>query len=278
MRTRQIVNTSLEGGKACDDRDSVEVQSCNMETCESINCEWTAWGDWGACDSKCQGGTRTRSRSVSVEARNGGDVCDASSGEAEECNLQPCTDQWTAGAGADIAVDGITFQGEAANAVVTSQKGVESISVKNGAVIGSVQIGLAQDDNPDFATGKSVVLPYKGATDSDEISVGVQDGRVKVFKNGEEQEDLGNIGPISPLKAKIILDQGASVKVDAIATPGPAAPQQMDEKISNNLMQTPSAPSWTIPTAVAAASLSMMAAVAYRRSHPTGPAQQPLLH
>merc|ERR1712070_757230 len=115
-----------------------------------------------------------------------------------------------AGDGADVEIDGITFHGEATNSVVTSQKGVESISVRNGAVNGNVQIGLAPDNGPNFDAGKGVVLPYKNASDTDLITVGSQAGHARVFVNGELKEDLGEIGATDTLLAKIILDQGAS--------------------------------------------------------------------
>lgn len=288
MRTRQITQVAQEGGLQCDEKDAVEVDSCATQECNAINCEWTTWGDWGVCNAQCQGGTRTRSRTVSQEAQNGGDVCNATSGEEEECNLQPCSDTWTGGDGADVEIDGITFQGEVANSVVTSQKGVESISVKNGAVTGNVQIGLAQDNGPNFDAGKSVVLPYKDATDTDLITVGSQGGHAKVFVNGELKEDLGEIGTTDTLLAKIILDQGASVRVDAIVTPPAAAPESPAKPESLEIAQRfentgqTSAQNWTIPAAMMAA--CGMAAVAYHRSRRTAapdyqplPGDQPLL-
>lgn len=208
---------------------------------------------------------------------HGGKVCDAASGEAEECNVQPCSDEWTAAIGADIAPDGVTFSSEAANAVVTSQKGVEAISVLNAAVSGSVHIGLAQDANPNFDSGKGIVLPYKGhgAKADDLITIASQGGHAKVFLNNEPEsvEDLGKVGNI--LMAKVILDQDSSVRVTDIVISGPSSSSALLEEVAAVPEQTE--PSWMLSAAMAAASVSMMAAVACHRSRPAVGVQQPLL-
>lgn len=194
--------------------------------------------------------------------------------------MQACTDTWTAGDGADIATDGVTFTGEAADSVVYSQMDVESISVRNGAVSGSVQIGLAPDSTDNFDSGAGVVLPYNGAQDSDIVTVGIQHGHAKVFLNDDPTpvQDLGEIGDV--LMAKVILDAGASVRIsgiDRVANPSSIVLSEEAVAETKETVVTGNVPSWTFYAAMAAVSVSMIAAIACRRSQPTAGAQQPLL-
>ena len=53
-------------------------------------CIWGEWADWGQCSKMCGGGSKTRSREVSKQATNNGDICDGSSFEQTSCNLEPC--------------------------------------------------------------------------------------------------------------------------------------------------------------------------------------------
>ena len=54
-----------------------------------VNCEMNDWGAWSDCSKTCGGGTTTRSRTVKVQARNGGNSCPTTS-ESASCNTQPC--------------------------------------------------------------------------------------------------------------------------------------------------------------------------------------------
>ena len=54
-----------------------------------VNCEMNNWGAWGDCSKTCGGGTKTRSRTVKVQARNGGNSCPTTS-ESTSCNTQAC--------------------------------------------------------------------------------------------------------------------------------------------------------------------------------------------
>lgn len=221
-------------------------------------------GVLGAIAVLCNGGTRTKTRSVSQEALNGGQACDDASEQTEECNLQPCSDIWTAGDNAEIAADGVTFTGGAAGAVVTSQAGVESVSVKNVNVVGSVQMGLATDAAGDFSSGQSVTLPYEGAEDGDVITVGSQHGHAKVYinENPTPVADLGRIG--QSVMAKFILDDGASVTVDGIVTPPPALVLEDAAVPAMKSIEQTTAPNGVWLAAIAAVSMSMMVAIARR--------------
>jgi len=275
-RERSIQQESRGGGEPCREEDSSETNTCNTQPCKAIDCEWTAWGDWSECNAACNGGVRSRSRSINQEAHHGGDVCDAASATSEECNVQACTDTWTAGDGADIGVDGVTFSGEAADAVVTSQFGVESISVRNGAASGSVQIGLAADAASNFDSGVGVVLPYKGAKDSDIVTVGTQHGHGKVFLNNDPTpvEDLGKIA--NALMAKVILDEGASVRVSGITEVPPPSVALPEKTLAGTKETHVTAGHVPWYAAMAAVSVSMVAVIV-RRSQPAAEVQQPLL-
>ena len=53
-----------------------------------MNCEWSDW-QVGECSVSCGGGTRTKSRSKSVEEKNGG-VCVGDATVQEVCNDKGC--------------------------------------------------------------------------------------------------------------------------------------------------------------------------------------------
>jgi len=192
--------------------------------------------------------------------------------------VEACSDEWAAASGAKIMPDGVTFRvrqmgaNETGNAVVTSQKGVEAISVHNNAVSGSAQIGLAQDASPNFDNGQNTVLPYKGngAKDNDIITVASQGGHAKLLLNDVEVQDLGKVGGI--LLAKVILDQDqdSSVRVDGVVMSAP-------DPLWGAAVPKQTVPSWIFSAAMAAASVSMMAAVAWHRSRPMAGVEQPLL-
>ena len=52
------------------------------------DCEWGAWNN-GACSSSCDGGTRIKTRSIKVNAANGG-KCIGESVKTEPCNTHAC--------------------------------------------------------------------------------------------------------------------------------------------------------------------------------------------
>ena len=54
-----------------------------------VDCEMHGWGSWGSCSKTCGGGTKTRSRSVKTQPKNGGSSCPTTS-ESTSCNTQAC--------------------------------------------------------------------------------------------------------------------------------------------------------------------------------------------
>lgn len=85
-RTRFILKYPQNTDKQCPPL--VETRECNTQGC-AVNCQLGPWSEWSPCSAKCEGGTRTRTRAVTVPAANGGAACGALS-EVEPCNTQVC--------------------------------------------------------------------------------------------------------------------------------------------------------------------------------------------
>lgn len=95
-RHRQIKAYPANMGKPCEAALS-QTQHCNTQICLGEqgrhDCHWQAWEAWEACSRSCDGGERTRRRSIAAEASGHGRACEASSSlEAEPCNTASC---WT---------------------------------------------------------------------------------------------------------------------------------------------------------------------------------------
>ena len=54
------------------------------------DCLWSAWSNWSACSQLCGGGTRNRTRTISVVASGIGVNCSGGSFEQSGCNSQAC--------------------------------------------------------------------------------------------------------------------------------------------------------------------------------------------
>jgi hypothetical protein len=75
-----------------------EFNDCNEQPCP-VDCEHSEWTEWGACSTSCGLGTRTKTRTVTVEMAHGGEPCQGTE-EAEDCDELPCPvdcviDGWT---------------------------------------------------------------------------------------------------------------------------------------------------------------------------------------
>merc|ERR1712216_880578 len=77
----------FDGGRKCGALR--EVEKCNVQRCVSVDCRVGAWDDWGRCSVHCNGGTHSRSRSITQPALHGGATC-AETKETRKCNTQPC--------------------------------------------------------------------------------------------------------------------------------------------------------------------------------------------
>ena len=55
-----------------------------------VDCEWSSWGAWTACSEKCGGGTKLKTRIISMPAQNGGKSCLGTSSREISCNSNLC--------------------------------------------------------------------------------------------------------------------------------------------------------------------------------------------
>jgi len=103
-RSRIVTSLAKEGGRGCDFA-LQELQSCvDVDDCPSTDCAWNDWSQWGDCSCDCDGGQRSRDRSIKTIPLPGGKFCEPfSKEEIEPCATQPCAgscvdgqwDQWT---------------------------------------------------------------------------------------------------------------------------------------------------------------------------------------
>ena len=54
-----------------------------------VDCQWNSWGSYSACSKTCGGGTKTKSRTKSVDENSTGS-CSGSSTSTTGCNAQEC--------------------------------------------------------------------------------------------------------------------------------------------------------------------------------------------
>ena len=85
-RARTITQEAKYGGNECPPLS--ETQDCNTQPCP-INCEVGKWSEWSECSAKCGGGKQSRARTITQEAKYGGNECPPLS-ETQDCNTQPC--------------------------------------------------------------------------------------------------------------------------------------------------------------------------------------------
>lgn len=64
------------------------LKDCGGSPCAQ-HCEWSNWGEWGACTKPCGAGTHTRNRTVQTAAEHGGS-CEGEATESHSCNTQKC--------------------------------------------------------------------------------------------------------------------------------------------------------------------------------------------
>ena len=74
-----------------------------------FTCRWGAWKEWSAYTRPCDGGRRTCTREVLIEAKYGGKDCVGSSTQTEDCNTSPCPGDWTLWCGALSLVANNTY-------------------------------------------------------------------------------------------------------------------------------------------------------------------------
>lgn len=82
VRQRQIAQMPNKWGAACPLKASMEVQKCNMQACESVDCVWTEWTSWGACSCN---GLQERHRNIDTQAAGAGKGCAGAKVETQSC-------------------------------------------------------------------------------------------------------------------------------------------------------------------------------------------------
>jgi len=83
---RDIVEVNDECGIKCPSQS--KYMRCGQYKC-AVDCEMSAWTGWSACSADCEGGVKTRTRSVLVKRKNGGEQCNTPS-DSEPCHTESC--------------------------------------------------------------------------------------------------------------------------------------------------------------------------------------------
>ena len=55
----------------------------------SVNCKWSKWS-WESCTKSCGGGISSGTRTILLEAANGGASCSGSNQTSKPCNTESC--------------------------------------------------------------------------------------------------------------------------------------------------------------------------------------------
>merc|ERR1719163_2601729 len=64
------------------------TKKCNQKKCP-VDCVMSEWSGWSKCTADCEGGVRSRTRSLVVKPKNGGMACNTAE-ETEACNTMSC--------------------------------------------------------------------------------------------------------------------------------------------------------------------------------------------
>lgn len=94
IRIRSIDQPASNGGDPCCGP-LTETKPCEEKNAvlPPVDAQVSLWTPWSDCSRKCAGGTRTRTRSIEVDASNGGAPFCGSLKQLAPCNTQTCTGQ-----------------------------------------------------------------------------------------------------------------------------------------------------------------------------------------
>jgi hypothetical protein len=86
VNRKVVVQPPDECGLRCPDLS--RTKKCNQRKCP-VDCEMSEWSGWSKCTADCEGGVRSRTRSLMVKPKNGGLSCNTAE-ETEACNTMSC--------------------------------------------------------------------------------------------------------------------------------------------------------------------------------------------
>lgn len=90
-RKRAITQHRSFAGKGCAGPIGQSEQCEDNPPCETTECTWSQWSDWGGCDKSCAGGQKRRHRQITSFPTNTDELCEANSAkEIGSCNVHPC--------------------------------------------------------------------------------------------------------------------------------------------------------------------------------------------
>ena len=119
QQTRTVTKISSYTGKTCSATTEKQSVSCNLgDCCSSTEVKCGNYGGWTSCSAKCNGGTKTRSRTCANYSKIDGSYCSANTSasyttERASCNNDPCAPT-------------ITCKKSGANGIFTTTNGVKS--------------------------------------------------------------------------------------------------------------------------------------------------------
>jgi len=102
-----VVAPPDECGLRCPDLS--RTKKCNQKKCP-VDCVMSEWSGWSKCTADCEGGVRSKTRSILTKPKNGGLSCNTNE-ETEACNTMSCDrdcrlGRWTDWAPCSVACGG----------------------------------------------------------------------------------------------------------------------------------------------------------------------------
>jgi len=171
---KTVVAPPDECGLRCPDL--TRTKKCNQFACP-VDCEMSEWSGWSKCTADCEGGVRSKTRSLMVKPKNGGMACNTQE-ETEACNTMSCDRDctlapWTPYSPCSVAC-GTGFQNRAKHVLIPT-RGFGKCPKEQGP-----DRFEEQECNTQQCVG-------------DEICVAVQDLVIAIDGSGSVREDGFNI-------------------------------------------------------------------------------------
>jgi len=116
-----VVAPPDECGLRCPDL--ARTKKCNQIKCP-VDCVMSEWSGWSKCTADCEGGVRSKTRSLMVKPKNGGLACNTQE-ETEACNTMSCDRDctlapWTSYSPCSVAC-GTGFQNRAKHVLIPTR-------------------------------------------------------------------------------------------------------------------------------------------------------------